>query len=197
MRIAFIVIGNSRRSNYINGYNLRYGGGSGSGTDTSSILVAEYLAKQGHEVVFATDELEPKLEEEHNNKGIKYIPGSESYLVTYTNINFDGIKNKEFDMLINMLWFQEYDSLPITITKSIIYWSHMQWVYGTKEFVTYAEKNNLSVGLVHISKWEEEMNKDVFSYIQSVYQNSKKTIIPNPIFDEMINEVLNQNIRIN
>ena len=31
MRIAFLVIGNSRRSNYLNGYNLRYGGGGGSG----------------------------------------------------------------------------------------------------------------------------------------------------------------------
>ena len=62
MRIAFIVIGNSRRSNYLNGYNLRYGSGGGSGTDTSSVLVAEYLAKQGHEVVFVADKLEPRLE---------------------------------------------------------------------------------------------------------------------------------------
>ena len=39
MRIALIVIGNSRRSNYLNGYNLRYGSGGGSGTDTDAIFV--------------------------------------------------------------------------------------------------------------------------------------------------------------
>ena len=65
MRIAFIVIGNSRRSNYLNGHTLRYGNGGGSGTDGSSILMAEHLAKQGHEVVFVTDRLEPRLEEEY------------------------------------------------------------------------------------------------------------------------------------
>jgi len=43
MRIAVIVIGNSRRGNYLNGHNLRYGNAGGSGTDTSSILVSEYL----------------------------------------------------------------------------------------------------------------------------------------------------------
>ena len=36
MRIVFTVIGNSRRSNYLNGDTLRYGGGGGSGTDSSS-----------------------------------------------------------------------------------------------------------------------------------------------------------------
>ena len=195
MRIAFIVIGNSRRSNYLNSYNLRYGNGGGSGTDTSSVLVAEYLAKQGHEVVFVADKLDEPLVNLYKSKGIDYVPGQEYYGVKYTNIEFEGIENKTFDVLVSMLWFQDYDKLPITVTKTLIYWSHMQWIYGTKEFVTYAEKNNLSVGLVHISKWEEEMNKDVFPYIQSIYQNSKKTIIPNPIFDEMINEVLNQNIQ--
>ena len=75
MRIAFIVIGNSRRSNYLNGYNLRYGNGGGSGTDTSSVLIAEHLAKAGHEVVFATDKLEPELHNSYKNNGIIYKDG--------------------------------------------------------------------------------------------------------------------------
>ena len=195
MRIAFIVIGNSRRSNYLNGYNLRYGGGGGSGTDTSSILVAEYLAKQGHDVVFSSDKLDDHLIESYKDKGIIYVPGEEYYGVKYTNIEFEGIENKSFDVLISMLWFHDYDKLPITVTKSIIYWSHMQWVYGTKELVTYADSNNISIGLVHISEWEEKMNKDVFPHIQSLYKNCKKTIIPNPIFDEIINEVIDENIQ--
>jgi hypothetical protein len=48
MRIAFVLIGNSRRSNYLDGNTLRYGKGGGSGTDTSTIVVAEQLALHGH-----------------------------------------------------------------------------------------------------------------------------------------------------
>jgi hypothetical protein len=68
MRIAFIVIGNSRRSNYLNGDTIRYGGGGGSGTDGSSIIVAEQLALLGHEVVLASEKLEPHLEISYSQK---------------------------------------------------------------------------------------------------------------------------------
>jgi len=191
MKIAFIVIGNSRRSNYLNGYNLRYGSGGGSGTDTSSVLVAEYLAKQGHEVVFVADELEPKLEEEYKAKGRVYIPGEEFYGVKYTNIKFDGIENREFDILVSMLWFQDYDTLPITITKGLIYWSHMQWIYGVDHIVNFAKNKNISLGFVNISEWEKKMT---FPLIQSIIDRKKEmnvqsSLIPNPIMDEMINEV--------
>ena len=69
MRIAFTVIGNSRRSNYLNGDTLRYGGGGGSGTDSSSIIVAEYLVSKGHDVVIVTEALEPQLEQEYKKMG--------------------------------------------------------------------------------------------------------------------------------
>ena len=192
MRIAFIVIGNSRRSNYLNGYNLRYGNGGGSGTDTSSVLVAEYLAKQGHEVVFVADKLEPKLEEEYKAKGRVYIPGEEFYGVKYTNDNFDGIDNKEFDIVVSMLWFQDYDKLPITVTKGLIYWSHMQWIYGIDHIKNYVKNNNLSLGFVHISKWEKKMTGGLTESIKNneVNTNVQISLIPNPIMDEIINEVV-------
>lgn len=192
MRIAFIVIGNSRRSNYLNGYNLRYGSGGGSGTDTSSVLVAEYLAKQGHDVVFVADKLEPKLEEEYKAKGRVYIPGEEFYGVKYTNDNFDGIENKEFDILISMLWFQDYDKLPITVTKGLIYWSHMQWIYGVDHIKNYVKNNNLSLGFVHISEWEKKMTGALTESVKNseVSKNVQISLIPNPVMDEMINEVI-------
>jgi hypothetical protein len=195
MRIVLVVIGNSRRSNYINGYNLRYGNGGGSGTDSSSILIAEYLSKQGHEVVLVSDKLEPQLEESYKKKGRVYNPGEEFYGVRYTNIDFDGIENREFDILISMLWFQDYDKLPIKVTKSVIYWSHMQWVYGIDEIVKYTKENNLSLGFVHISEWEKKMTGGL---VQSIKNRENKinvqvSLIPNPIMDEMINEVLDQN----
>ena len=192
MRIAFIVIGNSRRSNYLNGYNLRYGGGGGSGTDTSSVLVAEHLAKQGHEVVFVADKLEPLLEIDYKNRGRNYIPGEEFYGVKYTNIEFEGIENKEFDILISMLWFSEYDTLPIKVTKSIIYWSHMQWVYGIDEVFNFAKNNNLSLGFVNISEWEKSMTGGLIDIFKNREPNLnvQTTLIPNPVMDEMINEVI-------
>jgi hypothetical protein len=192
MRIVFLVIGNSRRSNYLNGYNLRYGGGGGSGTDTSSVLVAEYLSKQGHEVVFVADRLEPKLEEDYKANGREYIAGEEFYGVKYTNIEFEGIENKEFDILISMLWFQDYDKLPIKVTKSLIYWSHMQWVYGIDQIINYTKDNNLSLGFVHISDWEKKMTGPLTESVKNRESNISVQIglIPNPIMDEMINEVL-------
>lgn len=194
MRIAIVVIGNSRRSNYLNGFNLRYGNGGGSGTDTSTVLVAEHLAKQGHEVVYVAEKLEEQLEQNYKEKGLKYIPGQEFYGVKYTNLEFDGIDNREFDILISMLWFEAYDKLPITVTKGLIYWSHMQWIYGISNLVEYAKKHDLALGIVHISNWEEKMNGDSFPHIKSIHPNSKKTLIPNPIFDEIINEVKARNI---
>jgi hypothetical protein len=195
MRIAFIVIGNSRRSNYLNGYNLRYGNGGGSGTDTSSILIAEYLAKAGHEVVFATDKLEPELHKSYKNNGIIYKDGEEFYGVKYTHVDFKGIENKEFDILISMLWFNQYEALPIKVTKSIIYWSHMQWVYGVDDIVNFAKNNNLSIGFINISEWEKSMTGNILTHINNIAPETKieQALIPNPVMDEMIKEVTDSN----
>jgi len=196
MRIAFILIGNSRRSNYLNGENLRYGGGGGSGTDTSTILVAEHLASQGHDVVIVTEKMEPLLEKKYAQEG-KFFPRGETIRgVQYTDIEFNYIDNKEFDILVNSLWFQDYNKLPIKVTKSLIYWCHMQWVYGIDETINYAKTNNLSLGFVNISEWEKSMTQSVVDHASNSYDKVKQMLIPNPIMDDIINEVLStENIR--
>lgn len=186
MRICFIVIGNSRRSNYLNGDTIRYGKGGGSGTDGSSILVAEYLSSIGHEVVIVSEELEPQLVESYGPFEYgKVIRG-----VQYTNKNFVGIDNLEFDVLVNSLWFNDYNSLPIRVTKSLIYWCHMQWVYGIDEMLDYARENNLDLTFVHISQWERSMTERTIVSASRRYGRINSVMIPNPIMDEMINEVL-------
>lgn len=194
MRIAFVTIGNSRRSNYVNGYTMRYQGGSCSGTDTSVILVAEYLSKLGNEVVIATDDLEPQLKEEYINLGILYNYGYEYRGVLYTNLNFDGISNKKFDILVSMLWFENYDSLPISVSSSVIYWSHMQWIYGIDSIVDYIKKHNLNLGFVHISDWEKKMTGNLSKFVQENLGEEyiKITTIPNPVMDEMLDKVLKE-----
>jgi len=190
MRIVFTVIGNSRRSNYLNGHNLRYGDAGGSGTDTSSILVAEYLAKIGHDVVYAFERLEPLLEKKYTDAGNIFIPGTQVNGVTYTYLDFEGIENLEFDVWINMLWFHEYDKLPITVTKSIVYWSHMQWLYGAGSIVDFAKKNNLTIGIVHISEWERSMTNGAVVSMKNVYDKLTQVTIPNPIMNDVIEQVL-------
>jgi len=194
MRIAIIIIGNTRRNGYLNGYNLRYGGGGASGTDTSSILIAEYLAKQGHEVVVCTDPLDTPFEEECQRLGTVSIPGSESYGVLYTNQNFDGIENKDFDILVSMLWFTDYKNLPITVSKSLIYWGHMQWIYGYDEIMNYVEQNNLSLGMVNVSNWQKDISQGTVNAFIQRHKRTKQVLIPNPVFDEIINEVKSENI---
>jgi len=193
MRIVFTVIGNSRRSNYLNGDTLRYGGGGGSGTDSSSIVIAEYLASQGHEVVLVADALEPRLDELYKQAGRVYTPGMKVRNVIYTNLDFDGVENREFDVLINSLWFHKYKELPIKVNKALIYWNHMQWIYGLQEIIDYANENNLKLGIVNISEWEKSMTQSIVDVIKSQVSNTEQTLIPNPIMDDVINEVLDSN----
>jgi hypothetical protein len=194
MRIAFIVIGNSRRSNFLNGHTLRYGKGGGSGTDSSTIIIAEHLAKQGHEVVFVQDKLEPQLEQQYASQGIIFTPGQEVNGVKYTYKDFGGIENKEFDILVSSLWFHEYNELPIKVTKGLIYWSHMQWIYGIGEIIEYCVKNGLKLSFVNISEWERKMNQGVIDFAKNRIPSLIQTTIPNPIMDDIIEEVLNENI---
>ena len=193
MRIAFVVIGNSRRSNYLNGDTIRYGGGGGSGTDTSSILIAEYLAKRGHEVVFATEKLEPQIDQRLISQGEGFVSGKTIRGVTYCDMQFTNIENKEFDILVNSLWFSDYKKLPIKVTKSLIYWSHMQWIYGIDEMSIYCKDNNLSLGFVHISEWEKRMNAEVTNRSNVYTDRVSSALIPNPVMDDIIRETLQKN----
>jgi glycosyltransferase involved in cell wall biosynthesis len=193
MKILFTVLGNSRRSNYLDGDTLRYENGGGSGTDTSSILVAEYLASQGHDVVIALDKLEPALEEAYAEKGILFNQGKKVRGVIYTDFDFTNVPFTEYDVLINSLWFYDYNKLP-KITKAVIYWCHMQWIYGIGELVEYTKANNLKLGFIHISEWEKSMNQSLIDHVTIENPEIQTTLIPNPIMDDIINEVSNLNL---
>jgi glycosyltransferase involved in cell wall biosynthesis len=188
MRIAFTLMGNSRRHNYINGENIRYNKGGASGTDCSVVAIAEYLAKCGYEVVIAVD----PLNEEYLNNQIKnnnhWIPGNKNRGVYYTDFEFTNISNKNFDILVNTLWFEKYHSLPITVNKALIYWCHMQWIYGIDGMINYVKKHNLKLVFVHISAWERLMNSDCVNGSKNLYNNIESVLIPNPIYDDIIIE---------
>jgi hypothetical protein len=177
MRIVFTVLGNSRRSNYLDGDTLRNGNGGGSGTDTSSIVVAEQLAAQGHDVVLVSEKLEVRLEEEYAKKGIHFNAGKKVRGVTYTNFEFEGVEDRNFDILVNSLWFNKYNELPIKVSKAVIYWCHMQWVYGISELLNYVTTNNLKLGFVNISQWEKDMNPQDIRVGERLHIHTSKNIM--------------------
>lgn len=180
MKIAFIVVGNGDRLGDVNGESIRYYGVTSSGTDSSAILVAEYLAKLGHEVVFS-------------GEGCK--PNTTSYGVKYTNINFEGIEDKNFDILVTSLWFGAFKELPVKINKALVYWCHLAWMYSIREMEDYARSNNIQLGVVHISDWEKSFNEPtVIDMSLRLGRAIKTAVIPNAIVTDVAKEIIAQNI---
>lgn len=177
MRVAFIIVGNTDRMGNINSESIRYGGVSSSGTDSSAVLVAEYLAKQGHEVVFAGEGCKPET-----TRGVKF-----------TNLNFEGA-NKEFDILVTSLWFSDFNSLPIVVTKALVYWNHLAWMYSIREMEEYAKSKNIKLGVVHVSNWEQSHNGSTVEDMKKRFGDIPTAIIPNSLVTDVMQEVLEQKI---
>lgn len=180
MRIAFIIIGNTERGGEIDGESIRYGSVTSSGTDSSAILAAEYLASVGHEVVFA-------IESRSTVKNFKNV--------TYTDVQFNGIENKTFDILVTSLWFSNFDTLKIKVTNSLIYWCHLSWMYSIREMVEYCNTNQLKFGVVHVSKWEQGHNRDTVDFMRkNVHKGTSSIVIPNAIVTDVGTAVLNRRL---
>jgi glycosyltransferase involved in cell wall biosynthesis len=176
MRIAFLLIGNESRKGTINGYNIRYGGASSSGTESSVIYLAEYLSSLGYKTTIALE----RCEEPVNSNG-----------VLYTDFTFTGDPDKEYDILISCLWYKDYDLLPIKVNKALIYWCHLAWGYSYIEMIEYVKKNNLKFGLVSISNWAYNHNLEIKTIMENSGAEVFDVIIPNPVAVDIMEETLN------
>lgn len=176
MRLLFVIIGNEDRNGDVHGDSIRYGGVGASGTDQSSIIVAEYLASRGHTCVIATGKTEV---------------GSKIRGVVYTNLNMDGIadSDREFDVILTMLWFADLDTLPVRITKALVVVQHMQYVYCVHEIAAFVRKHNLQLGAIHVSQWEMQRTVNTLNGIAEC----KHVVIPNPIMLDIADKVLQEN----
>lgn len=182
MRIAFILPGTEGREKSLNGESIRNGGASCSGTDQSVIFVAEYLAKDGHDIVISLDKIEENEVASCTNN------------VQYTNRLFEKIENKNFDILVTCLWTGDYKNLPIKVSKSLIYWYHLAWGYAMHEILDYANENNLTFGMVCPSKWcEHHAYSDWEYFSNNINLPSLKKIIPNPIETDLAKKILEKN----
>lgn len=175
MRVAFIVVGNESRSGELTGYNIRYGGTGGSGTDSNVVYTAEYLSSIGYDVTVALERCEtPSL----------------SNGVFYTNLNFSEVNNLEYDILITCLWFKDYDKLPIKVNKALIYWCHLAWGYSYSEMVKYISENNLKIGVVSVSEWAKTHNSEIHDIFKNNGFESTHVVIPNSVAVDIIKETL-------
>jgi glycosyltransferase involved in cell wall biosynthesis len=197
MRILFTVTGNGSRSNFVNGDTMRYNKAGLSGTDTTTILVAEYLAKMGNDVVVAVEKSPDHLIKNRKDRGFTFNPGKDVVNgVTYTYLpNLDGLENNQFDILVNSLWFGEYDKLNAIITKAVCYWCHLAWGYHLRELKDYAIKNNLKVGYINISEWAEGHHTENIDFLKSNVPNLKTTIIPNVMTTDVMSEILDKKLK--
>lgn len=179
MRIAFLLVGNESRKGNTDGYSIRYGGASSSGTESSVIYVAEYLNSIGHQTTIALERCEEP------------VIGTERVL--YTDFNFTGDDNKEYDVLISCLWFKDYDKLPIKVNKALIYWCHLAWGYSYGEMIQYCRNNGIKFGLVSISKWAQTHNAEIKQIVENSGIECLDTVIPNPVAVDVIKKVLQEN----
>ena len=194
MRLLFLVTGNGSRSNFVNGHTMRHGHAGLSGTDTSTILVAEYLAKKGYEVVFAAEKPGDDIIKRHFSNGYTFTPGEVVNGVTYTYLDLENIENRTFDILISSLWFEHYNDLPAKITKGIFYWCHLAWIYFAHNIMDFALKNNLKLGYVNISEWAAGHHKENIEFFKNSLPEVETTIIPNAMTVDVMEEVDNLNI---
>lgn len=171
LKIVFILTGNECRNGPVNGQTLR-GSVGGSGTDQTTILVAEHLAKVGHDVYIAAP-----------NSG---TPGAVINGVTYTTMAFDAVADCTFDVLVNTLWFEDFHTLPIKVTKALVSWSHCPYLYGFDPIKKYITENGLKYGMVHLSQWSKRLNSGL---AHSLAADVVEAVIPNPLMTDLINEV--------
>lgn len=173
MKIVFLLVGTEGRPEILNGDTIRYGKAPSSGTDQSVILVSEYLASKGHDVTIVLHKTDKQT-----CRG-----------VNYTDFNYEGLIGSEVDILISALWFDKYSDIPFVVTRGLVYWYHMAWVYCINEMIEFCNNYKLKIGFVNVSEWAQGQNDWSIKLGLDSVENSVNTIIPNPIMVDIIEEI--------
>lgn len=194
MRILFTLPGNGSRTSFVNGYTMRYGSAGLSGTDTTTILVAEYLASLGNDIVVLVEKSPENLLKIRDEKGYQFIPGEKINGVTYSYFDLEGIDNRVFDIWVNSLWFGDYDSLDVIVTRAICYWCHLAWGYYLNPLQEYARKHNLKLAYISISEWARNHHKENIEFLKSRINDVYDVTIPNMMTIDVMDEVCAENL---
>jgi len=165
MKIAFILTGNILRKSQYNGHEIRYNGVGVSGTEFTQIVVAEQLAKAGHNVVMCSP---------------MFIP-SRINDVLYTKQVSDII---DAEVIINIPWYTGHRLIFPNLHTLIIHFHCVNIANGLVKFI----KENTSIKRimgVYNSEWCKQMEaKDPYYH---VIQHDE--IIGNPLMSDIIHKV--------
>lgn len=178
MKIVFLLVGTEGRPVVLNGETIRYGKAPSSGTDQSVILVSEYLVSKGHDVTVVLHKTDKEV-----CRGVKY-----------TDFTYEGLVGSDVDILVSALWFDKYKEIPFNVTKGLIYWYHMAWVYCINEMIEFCNTHKIKMGFVNISKWAQGQNEWSIKLGQTSIENTVNTIIPNPVMVDLIEEIENEGV---
>ena len=63
--------------------------------------------------------------------------------VKYTDFSYETLIDTEVDILVSALWFDKYKEIPFKVTKGLVYWYHMAWVYSINEMVEFCNERNI------------------------------------------------------
>lgn len=176
MKIVFLLVGTEGRPKILNGDTIRYGQAPASGTDQSVIMVSEYLSSIGHDVTIVVNKTDKNV-----CRGVKY-----------TDFTYEGLIDIDVDILISALWFDKYNEIPFKVTKGLVYWYHMAWVYSIDEMINFCNENNLIMGFVNVSKWAQNQNEWSINLGKDKIKKTINTVIPNPIMVDVIDEIINE-----
>ena len=185
MKIVFLLPGTDHRKGVLNGQNIRDKVAC-SGTDTSVILIAEYLAEIGHDVTIVLDKTDKKP---CNN-------------VKYTDFTYSGIAS-EVDVVVATLWFadesdtflpfkQDYNGMPFKVNKTLVYWQHLPWLYGYNAILEYLNKNTqLNFQLVSPSIWSQSLISGYMEDLEEKIGSDRvsKRVIANPLVVDIFEEI--------
>lgn len=179
MRIVFLLVGTEGRPKILNGDTIRTGNAPSSGTDQSVIMVSEYLASNGHDVTIVLHKTDKKT-----------CNG-----VNYTDFSYDTLVGLNVDILVSALWFDKYNEIPFNVTKGLIYWYHMAWVYSIDEMIEFSNKHNLKMGFVNVSRWAEDQNDWSIKLGKEKIEKTITKVIPNPIMIDLFEQLISKGIK--
>jgi len=174
MKIVGIIEYNMKRDDSWNGEAIRTKKCGGSGTDQSFVLVAEYLAKYGHEVFLSYNNI--IANSEYNN--VKYI--SEQTL--------RGI-SETVDIIIIASWNYEFINFNWKSLKTLVIWCHYQGFIDFK--LTSLFKYIYPNVKIYINILSEFVRKYLDKYNQYYKEISDKIIkIDNPLMLDLYSDTI-------
>lgn len=170
MKIAFLIGGSQNRNHRWNGYELRFGNAGVSGTDQSAVAYAEYLASQGHSVIYLTESCLNGTE----YKGVKY---------------FDSLVREDYDAIVVFgSLFSHCLLMPWPSVKTVLVYCQITCLPSLEECEKFRTVNpHCKLRAIHVSEWGRKATMHNSPHYSDFIE--KDIVIYNPVYQDVIHRV--------